>query len=80
MDGVNVPLMDNSFTVTDGARIYNDTLIEVGDGHQPLLMFLGEIPPPNCDLWIINHNLDTVAAETANTPQSGVNCFTPDTR
>ena len=39
------PLMDSSFVVTDGAQIYTITLIEVGNGSQPLLMFLDEIPP-----------------------------------
>ena len=78
--GENSPLMDNSFVVTDGGKSYSVTLIEVGGGTQPLLMFLNEMPPRNCDLWIVHHTLGTVAAETSSGQQSGVICFTPGTR
>ena len=76
----NSPLMDNSFVVTDGGKSYSVTLIEVGGGTQPLLMFLNEMPPRNCDLWIVHHTLGTVVAETSGGQQSGVICFTPGTR
>ena len=76
----NSPLMDNSFVVTDGGKSYSVTLIEVGGGTQPLLMFLNEMPPRNCDLWIVHHTLGTVAAETSSGQQAGVICFTPGTR
>src|SRR6056297_3087057 len=42
---VDDPIMDSSFVVTDGAQSYTVTLIEVGRGAPPLLMFLDEIPP-----------------------------------
>jgi hypothetical protein len=75
------PLMDNSFVVTDGGKSYSVTLIEVGGGTQPLLMFLDELPPRNCDLWIVHHTLGTAPTDTGNGPQtSGVICFTPGTR
>ncbi|MEQ6202308.1 Hint domain-containing protein [Sulfitobacter sp. HNIBRBA2951] len=74
------PLMDNSFVVTDGGKSYSVTLIEVGGGSQPLLMFLDEMPPRNCDLWIVHHTLGTVPADGAGLQQSGVICFTPGTR
>lgn len=73
-------LTDNSFVVTDGGKSYSVTLIEVGGGTQPLLMFLNEMPPRNCDLWIVHHTVGTVAAENSNGQQSGVICFTPGTR
>lgn len=76
----NSPLMDNSFVVTDGGKSYSVTLIEVGGGTQPLLMFLNEMPPRNCDLWIVHHTLGTVASEASGGQQSGVICFTPGTR
>jgi len=72
--------MDNSFVVTDGGKSYSVTLIEVGGGSQPLLMFLNEMPPRNCDLWIVHHTLGTAPAEGASLMQSGVICFTPGTR
>lgn len=74
------PLMDNSFVVTDGGKSYSVTLIEVGGGSQPLLMFLNEMPPRNCDLWIVHHTLGTISASDANNQQGGVICFTPGTR
>ncbi|WP_299028288.1 Hint domain-containing protein [uncultured Sulfitobacter sp.] len=74
------PLMDNSFVVTDGGKSYSVTLIEVGGGSQPLLMFLDEMPPRNCDLWIVHHTLGTVGTADPDQQQSGVICFTPGTR
>lgn len=72
-------LMDNSFVVTDGGKSYTVTLIEVGRGSQPLLMFLDEMPPRNSDLWIVHHTLGTVALEKAAHEGGGVICFTPGT-
>jgi hypothetical protein len=74
------PLVDSSFVVTDGAQSYTVTLIEVGRGAQPLLMFLDEIPPQNADLWVVHHNLDRVAGGARLNEQGGVICFTPGTR
>lgn len=74
------PLMDNSFVVTDGSKSYSVTLIEVGGGSQPLLMFLNEVPPRNCDLWIVHHTLGASPSQDASGQQSGVICFTPGTR
>ena len=76
----NSPLMDNSFVVTDGGKSYSVTLIEVGGGSQPLLMFLNEMPPRNCDLWIVHHTLGTTRPTDVGPQQSGVICFTPGTR
>jgi len=74
------PLMDNSFVVTDGGKSYSVTLIEVGGGSQPLLMFLNEMPPRNCDLWIVHHTLGTAGPAQDGPRQNGVICFTPGTR
>lgn len=72
-------LMDNSFVVTDGGKSYTVTLIEVGRGSQPLLMFLDEMPPRNSDLWIVHHTLGTGTLGKAAQDGSGVICFTPGT-
>ena len=72
-------LMDNSFVVTDGGKSYTVTLIEVGRGTQPLLMFLDDIPPRNCELWIVHHTLGTGGGENTSTGSGGVICFTPGT-
>jgi hypothetical protein len=74
------PLMDSSFVVTDGAQSYNVTLIEVGRGSQPLLMFMDQMPPRNCDLWIVHHTLGTAAVNPMVPASGGVICFTPNTR
>ena len=73
------PMMDNSFVVTDGGASYTVTLIEVGGGSQPLLMFLDEIPPRNTDLWIVHHTLGSVPGEGTSAGSGGVICFTPGT-
>ena len=57
---MHTPLMHNSFTMTDGVRRYTATLIEVGRGSQPLLMFLDQLPPRDTDLWIVDHALATM--------------------
>lgn len=75
----DTPLMDNSFVITDGSKSYTVTLIEVGRGSQPLLMFLDEFPPRNCDLWIVHHTLGAVAQESHGPGMGGVICFTPGT-
>ncbi|MFK7836707.1 MAG: Hint domain-containing protein [Sulfitobacter sp.] len=74
------PLMDNSFVVTDGGKSYTVTLIEVGGGSQPLLMFLDEIPPRKSELWIVHHTLGAAPHDTDAAGSGGVICFTPGTR
>lgn len=74
------PLVHNSFVVTDGGKSYSVTLIEVGAGKQPLLMFLNDLPPRNCDLWVVHHSLGTMGRTDIAPQQSGVICFTPGTR
>ena len=74
------PLMDSSFVVTDGAQSYTITLIEVGNGSQPFLMFLDEIPPRDCDLWVVHHTLGVAGMNPMGPESGGVICFTPGTR
>lgn len=71
---------DSSFIVTDGAQSYTITLINVGKGTQPLLMFLDEMPPRNTDLWIVHHTMGARLTQTGEPDGSGVICFTPGTR
>jgi len=76
----DIPLLDNSFVVTDGGKSYTVTLIEVGRGTQPLLMFLDEIPPRDCELWIVHHTLGSSPHDAHSEGSGGVICFTPGTR
>ncbi|WP_425071537.1 Hint domain-containing protein [Sagittula sp. S175] len=77
---VEHPLTDSSFVVTDGSCSYTVTLIEVGQGARPLLMFIDEIPPAGRDLWIVHHTLDPEGNHASGEQASGVICFTPGTR
>lgn len=71
---------DSSFIVTDGAQSYTVTMISVGQGAQPLLMFLDELPPRNTELWIVHHTLGMRQIQGDNSDGVGVICFTPGTR
>lgn len=77
---VDEPLMDSSFVVTNGAQSYTVTVVEVGPGSHPLLMFLNELPPRNTDLWVVHQSLGTLAKPANETAKGGVICFTPGTR
>ncbi|SLN49009.1 hypothetical protein ROJ8625_02407 [Roseivivax jejudonensis] len=72
---------DRNFVVTDGIASYTATLIDLGRGVPPLLMFLGDLPPRGADLWIVHHTLDAgPPGLDAMTGEGGVICFTPGTR
>lgn len=71
---------DSSFVVTDGHKGYTVTLIPVGRSVPPLLMFVDEIPPSGCDLWVVHHArpVDPIPLEGAQA--GGVICFTHGTQ
>ncbi|WP_417526232.1 Hint domain-containing protein [Marinovum sp.] len=66
---------DSSFIVTDGIKSYAITVIPAG--RERLLMFLGEMPPRDQPLWVVN--LDVAQHLRAEADDPGVICFTPDT-
>lgn len=74
------PLSDSSFIVTDGAQSFTVTLIEVGPGTPPLLMFLDDIPPQGQALWVVHHTIGQHVSQADGDQVSGVICFTPGTR
>ena len=76
---VDEPLMDSSFVVTNGAQSYTVTVIEVGPGRLPLLMFHDDMPPRNTDLWVVHHSLGTLRRARGDGQEVGVICFTPGT-
>ena len=73
------PLFDKHFVVTDGAATWTVSVIPGGAGRKPLLMFHGEIPPRNAELWVVRHNLDGALRAQAGQAPNGVICFTPGT-
>lgn len=73
------PETEMSFVVTNGVKSYTVTVIDLGAGRLPLLMFVDEIPPRNMDLWVVHQTLG--ALDETNRPAApGVICFTPGTR
>jgi len=77
---IEEPLLDHGFVVTDGAQSYTITVIEVGNGSPPLLMFHDEMPPRDREMWVVHHSLDNVHAPSTGPATGGVICFTPGTR
>jgi hypothetical protein len=77
---VSEPLMDSGFVVTDGARSFTVTLIEVGGGAPPLLLFVDEIPPRNTEMWVVHQSLEGLRHPSTGPETGGVICFTPGTR
>ena len=77
---VDDPLTDSGFIVTDGVKSYTVTMIEVGAGAPPLLMFLDEIPPNNTEMWIVHLSLEGLRKTSGMPGSGGVICFTPGTR
>jgi hypothetical protein len=77
---VKEPLMDSGFVVTDGARSFTVTLIEVGGGAPPLLLFVDEIPPRNTEMWVVHQSLEGLRRPSTGPETGGVICFTPETR
>ncbi|MEO9895598.1 MAG: Hint domain-containing protein [Paracoccaceae bacterium] len=73
------PLFDTYFQVTDGAQTYTISVIPVGSGRAPLVMFLNEIPPRSVDLWVVHHALNLSGKDRVQDEKGGVICFTPGT-
>ena len=72
-------LPDQSFVVTDGHQTYPVTLITVPDSATLLAMVVGEMPPPDHDLWVVRAGIDRTPASVVGRGTGGVICFTPDT-
>lgn len=81
LDAIEVeePLSDSSFIVTNGAQSYTVTVIEVGNGARPLLMFMDQMPPRDTELWVVHHSLGALVRKREETERAGVICFTPGT-
>jgi len=71
-------LFDGSFDVTDGHLRYTICLIDQ-QGHAPLLMFLGPVPPADRDLWVVSIDAQPVRRDCG-AAQDAVVCFTSGTR
>ncbi len=76
---LDTPLLDRTFTVTDGRTAYTLTLVEAAELARPLVMMTGALPPENTDLWVVK-GLEGEAKITQHTETpTGVICFTKGT-
>ncbi len=71
---------DQSFVVTDGRRSYLATLIPVPETSVQLVMFLGDVPPVDSDLWVVRASVEAQPKVGGVVSPGGVICFTPGTR
>lgn len=71
---------DQTFVVTDGHHSYTVTLISVPDTGARLLMMVGDLPPPDQDLWVVRISVDRAETSAGARAAGGVICFTPETR
>lgn len=74
------PEDERGFIVTDGHQSYAVTYIPVPDTGARLLLFVGELPPPDRDMWVVRSNIDRTQTSGGAQSAGGVICFTPDTR
>jgi hypothetical protein len=71
---------DQGFIVTDGHQSWSATILPVPDTGARLLMFVGDLPPPVQDLWVVRTAIDLTHSGAGARVAGGVICFTPGTR
>ena len=71
---------EQGFVVTDGHQSYSVTIIAVPDTGARLLMFVGDAPPVDRDMWVVRAAIDRSAFAGGARVEGGVICFTPGTR
>lgn len=71
-------LFDGGFDVTDGLKRYEITLIDSAELGAPLLMFLGEMPQKDTDLWVVSTHI-AAAREVEEHQPGAVICFAQGT-
>ncbi len=75
-----MPLWDRYFVVTDGRDTWEIGVVSSDTSPRPLLVFSGDIPPLERDLWVVR--LPRKLSDGGDLGQSlgGIICFTPGTR
>ncbi|MGB5558134.1 MAG: Hint domain-containing protein [Paracoccaceae bacterium] len=73
-------LFEAGFDVTDGSKRYRVTLIKVDNTKQPLLLFIGDVPPADTDLWVVYAMTEPYLTSVRAGSPAGTICFTPGTR
>lgn len=77
--GAKAGAEETGFVVTDGHRSFTATIIETPATRRHLLMFLGAVPPPDTDLWVVRREQSQATFQNGGVWNSGVICFTPGT-
>lgn len=72
--------IDQAFIVTDGHQSWPITILAVPDTGARLLMFVGDLPPSDQDLWVVRAAIDRTETGSNTRGAGGVICFTPGTR
>ena len=72
------PIFRGAFVVSDGKRFFTVVPIRIEDAAEPILLFAGDMPPPDRDLTIVHCSERTLRATPSERPS--VICFTPGTR
>jgi hypothetical protein len=72
--------VSRDFTVSCGRREYRVTLVEVPEAARPLLLFVGQTPPRNHPLRIVEGLYPATRVLSPVPEVGGVICFTPGTR
>lgn len=80
LDSGSQELPEQAFIVTDGHQSFTVTIIAVPDTGAHLLMLVGELPPPDQDLWVVRTAIDRTHSGAGARGAGGVICFTPETR
>lgn len=73
------PEDERGFIVTDGHQSYAVIYLPVPDTGARLLLFVGDLPPPDRDMWVVRSNIDRTQTSGGAQSAGGVICFTPDT-
>jgi hypothetical protein len=73
------PLFRSGFDVTDGHRQYQITLIDLESSRYQMVLFVGALPPPDQDLWVVSSNIASPIRRESDGP-GGIICFVPGTR
>ena len=72
-------LFQFGFELTDGANTYQVSFVDVEAGQRPMLLFIGAMPSPDSDLWVLSYSVPRQSAQTAQVG-GGTICFAPLTK
>ena len=67
------------FIVTDGRQSFTAIIVDASQAGSPILMFVDEVPPPDCDLWVVRGMDDLAQEPDGGAASGGVICFMPGT-